>query len=336
MARQPKYLVTAESLDSTLLTEPPPMSIATVAEPVLNGTLPPVSPPQPIIALNGVGKDYGSGRKQCQVLEGISLRIREGEFLAVCGFSGSGKTTLAKIITGLIPPDRGELLMDGKPIMGPSPERGMVFQNYSLLPWLTVRGNIALSVDRVFANRSRAERREHVEHFINLVGLTHAAHCHPHELSGGMRQRVSLARTLALKPRVLVLDEPLSALDAMTRSSMQEEILRIWEEERQTCLLITNDVDEAILMADRIVPLNPGPAASFGPVFSVDLHRPRDRAALNHNATFQGLRNAITNYLVAMREKARVGADQTPPIVLPELTPRVFRLPSKAIFTPPT
>jgi len=313
------------------------MSLATLHLPALANTVRTV-PPQPLIELRGVSKSYGSGATRHEVLNDVNLRLREGEFLAICGFSGSGKTTLAKLITGLIRPDRGEMLMNDQPITGPCPERGLVFQNYSLLPWLTVRGNIALSVDSALVTRSRGERREQVERFIELVGLTHAANRYPHELSGGMRQRVSLARTLATKPRVLVLDEPLSALDAMTRSVMQAEILRIWEEERQTCLMITNDVDEAILVADRIVPLNPGPAASLGPVFSVDLERPRDRAALNHDSTFQGLRNAITNYLIAMRAKSRTDTTaetDTSPVVLPELTPRAFRLPSRPILNRP-
>jgi len=291
-----------------------------------------------LITLRGVSKGYGTGATRTEVLRDINLNLREGEFLAVCGFSGSGKTTLAQLIAGLIRPDAGELLMEGVPITGPGPERGLVFQNYSLLPWLTVRGNIALSVDSVFSHWKRAERRDHVEKFIEMVGLTHAVHRHPHELSGGMRQRVSLARTLAMKPKVLLLDEPLSALDALTRATMQEEILRIWEEERQTCLMITNDVDEAILVADRIVPLNPGPAASLGPTFSVELARPRDKTALNHNETFKGLRNAVTNYLVAVRQMARArsqfaAAGET--IKRPNIKPRHTKLPNKAILNSP-
>jgi nitrate/nitrite transport system ATP-binding protein len=291
-----------------------------------------------LITLRGVTKGYGAGANRTDVLRDINLNLREGEFLAVCGFSGSGKTTLAQLIAGLIRPDAGEILMEGVPIKGPGPERGLVFQNYSLLPWLTVRGNIALSVDSVFAHWKRSERRDHVERFVELVGLTHAVHRHPHELSGGMRQRVSLARTLAMKPKVLLLDEPLSALDALTRATMQEEILRIWEEERQTCLMITNDVDEAILVADRIVPLNPGPAASLGPTFSVDLARPRDKTTLNHNETFKGLRNAVTNYLIAVRELSRARslfADAGDAIRRPDIKPRHTKLPSKAILNSP-
>jgi nitrate/nitrite transport system ATP-binding protein len=294
--------------------------------------------PEPIISMRGVCKSYGSGVTRNEVLSNINLNIRKGEFLAIVGFSGSGKTTLTQILAGLIKPDAGEITMDGEVIVGPGPDRGLVFQNYSLLPWLTVRGNIALSVDRVFSSWTRAERRDHVEHFIEMVGLSHAAHRRPHELSGGMRQRTSLARTLAMKPKVLLLDEPLSALDALTRSTMQEEILRIWEDERQTCVMITNDVDEAIFVADRIVPLNPGPRASMGPAFTVTLDRPRSRTELNHDSTFKGLRNAVTNYLVAVRTRARAreAAGSTAPVLIaPDIQPRAISLPGKAILNSP-
>ncbi len=293
------------------------------------------APPPPIIEMRGVVKGYGSGVTRTEVLQNINLNIREGEFLAVCGFSGSGKTTFMQLLAGLLLPDRGVILMEGEPIAEPAPDRGLVFQNYSLLPWLTVRGNIALSVDSVFCQWSKGERRDHVEKFITLVGLSHAAHRRPHELSGGMRQRTSLARMLAMKPKVLLLDEPLSALDALTRAQLQDEILRIWEEERQTCVMITNDVDEAILVADRIVPLNPGPRASLGPTFAVDLPRPRNRTALNHNATFKNLRGAITNYLVAVRTKSRddeAAQSVAPTFVLPDLRPKDLRAYSKAIL----
>ena len=287
-------------------------------------------PPPPLISMRNVCKGYGTGVTRNEVLTNINLNLRKGEFLAIVGFSGSGKTTLTKMLAGLEKPDSGEIVMENEVIKGPSQERGIVFQNYSLLPWLTVRGNIALSVDRVFRHWSKAERRDHVDKFIEMVGLSHAVHRRPHELSGGMRQRVSLARTLAMKPNVLLLDEPLGALDALTRSVLQEEILKIWEEERQTCLLITNDVDEAILLADRIVPLNPGPRASLGPAFTVELDRPRNKTALNHNPTFKGLRNAVTNYLVAVRQKSRddeAMSAEAPPIELPDLKPRNLRLP---------
>jgi nitrate/nitrite transport system ATP-binding protein len=287
-----------------------------------------------MMTLRDVSKGYGSGVTRNEVLTNISLNIRAGEFLAIVGFSGSGKTTLTQLLAGLIRPDQGEITMQGEVIRSPSPDRGLVFQNYSLLPWLTVRGNISLSVDRVFANWTRARRKEHVDKFIDMVGLGHAAHRRPHELSGGMRQRTSLARTLAMKPKVLLLDEPLSALDALTRSVMQEEILKIWGEERQTCVMITNDVDEAILCADRIVPLNPGPRASLGPAFTVALDRPRNKTELNHNETFKGLRNAVTNYLVAVRHKSRQAdaAGSSREVSLPDIKPADLSLPRKTIL----
>lgn len=312
-------------MSTAVLTE---LRIASEAEPRL-------APAPPIISMRGVCKGYGQGSTRTEVLSNINLNLREGEFLAVVGFSGSGKTTFAKLLAGLELPDAGEITMAGNVIRGPGPERGLVFQNYSLLPWLTVRGNIALSVNRVFSHWSKAERRDHVEKFIEMVGLTHAVHRRPHELSGGMRQRVSLARTLAMKPQVLILDEPLSALDALTRSVMQDEILRIWEEEKQTCLMITNDVDEAIIVADRIVALNPGPKASLGPTFSVSLERPRNRTELNHDDHFKGLRNAVTNYLVAVRQKTRneeAARSTNRKFELPDLEPQIPQLLSMSIY----
>jgi nitrate/nitrite transport system ATP-binding protein len=312
------------------------MSVAVVPKPSI--TRASSSAPDPLITMRNVCKSYGSGVTKNEVLSNINLNIRKGEFLAVVGFSGSGKTTFTQLLAGLIRPDSGEIRMNGELVTGPNPNRGLVFQNYSLLPWLTVRGNIALSVNAVFRRWSKGERRDHVEKFIEMVGLTHAAHRRPHELSGGMRQRVSLARTLAMKPDVLLLDEPLSALDALTRSVLQEEILKIWEEERQTCLMITNDVDEAILVADRIVPLNPGPKASLGPAFTVELERPRSRTELNHNETFKGLRNAVTNYLVAVRQKSRqdeAAKSTAPQVQLPNIQPMDLSLPRKAILNSP-
>ncbi len=305
------------------------MSIAVLPDPKIT-TRVPDAVPDAIITMRNVCKGYGSGVTRNEVLSNINLNIREGEFLAVVGFSGSGKTTFTQLLAGLTRPDSGEIAMNGEVVNGPSPDRGLVFQNYSLLPWLTVRGNIALSVDSVFKEWPKAERKDHVEKFIEMVGLSHAAHRRPHELSGGMRQRTSLARTLAMKPKVLLLDEPLSALDALTRSVLQEEILKIWEEERQTCLMITNDVDEAILVADRIVPLNPGPRASLGPAFTVELERPRSRTELNHNVTFKGLRNAVTNYLVAVRQKSRddeAAISTAAKVELPDIEPASLAMP---------
>ena len=275
-----------------------------------------------LLAMRGVAKSYISGQRTNRVLADVNLEVRRGEFVAIVGYSGSGKTTLMSLLAGLIQPDTGEVLFDGKPVLGPGPERGLVFQNYSLLPWLTVYGNIALAVDQVLRDWPATKRREHVLRFIELVNLTPAVNKRPRELSGGMRQRVSLARTLATSPEVLLLDEPLGALDALTRGTLQQEIARIWQEDRTTCVMITNDIDEAILLADRIIPLTPAPAATLGPSFVVELARPRNKTELNHDSRFKHLRNAITAWLVESRQRARVHkARATEPASLPKLSP---------------
>jgi nitrate/nitrite transport system ATP-binding protein len=274
------------------------------------------------LELRNVSKGYGSGRGRSEVLASLSLRIEPGEFLAIVGFSGSGKTTLVSLLAGLIAADSGDVLKDGKPVTSPGPDRGVVFQSYSLMPWLTVRENVALAVDRVFARDSATLRAERVMRYIGMVGLTPAADKKPAQLSGGMRQRVAVARALATDPDVLLLDEPLSALDALTRANLQDEIVRIWGsgEDRKTVLLITNDVDEALMMADRIIPLETGPRAQLGPDFRVDIERPRDRREMNHDQRFQALRAEITQHLLGLAHQrdAGQGAQVIP---LPALAP---------------
>jgi nitrate ABC transporter ATP-binding subunit len=278
-----------------------------------------------LLALRAVAKSYISGPRTNRVLADVNLEVRRGEFVAVVGYSGSGKTTLMSLLAGLIEPDAGQVLFDGRLVSGPGPERGLVFQNYSLLPWLTVYGNIALAVDQVLRDWPAAKRREHVLRFIELVNLTPAVHKRPKELSGGMRQRVSLARTLATSPEVLLLDEPLGALDALTRGTLQQEIARIWQEDLGTCVMITNDIDEAILLADRIVPLTPGPGATLGPSFAVDLARPRNKTELNHDERFKQLRNAVTTWLVESRQRVRTEVKRIlQPAMLPNLSPVDF------------
>lgn len=285
------------------------------------------------LAINNLSKSYGRDSTKTSVLKDINLHINEGEFVAIVGFSGSGKTTLISAIAGLIKPDSGEIIKQGSLISKPGSDRGVVFQNYSLMPWLTVYGNIALSVDATYKDWTSAQRRAHTEKYIELVGLTHATHRHPAELSGGMRQRVNVARALAASPDVLLLDEPLSALDALTRANLQDEIIRIWEQDKKTVVLITNDVDEGLIMADRIIPLNPGPDASFGPEFIIDLPRPRDRTAINHDEKFKQLRSDITQYLM------KVGISETSEhvdnvIKLPTVKPVDRSAPEKEIPTP--
>ncbi len=266
-----------------------------------------------LIEISGLSKRYGEGPEATEVLNNINLKVREGEFVAIVGFSGSGKTTLISAIAGLIDPDEGAVIIRGREIDGPGPDRGLVFQSYSLMPWLTVQGNVALAVDAVLADKPRRERAQIVDHYIDMVGLSHARSRMPAELSGGMRQRVSVARALAAQPEILLMDEPLSALDALTRAKLQDEFAQISQIEKKTIVLITNDVDEAILLADRIVPLTPGPGATLGPDFIVDLPRPRDRAAMNADPAFIRLRAAVTDYLIKVGAQSRPESDAVRP-----------------------
>lgn len=275
---------------------------------------------KPFLQLKNVCKSYGEGKAKTPVLKNINLDIEAGEFIAIVGFSGSGKTTLISTIAGLIEADSGELLKQGRPIKGPGPDRCVVFQNYSLLPWLTVFDNVALAVDQRFKDWPADRRKAHTEKYVRMVNLGAAMTKKPAELSGGMRQRVNVARALAANPDILLLDEPLSALDALTRGKLQDEILAIWLAEKKTVILITNDVDEAIYMADRVIALNPGPGATFGPSFKIPLARPRDRTALNHDESFKKLRAEITRYLMGVGMQ-KTGASDKENLVLPDVRP---------------
>jgi nitrate/nitrite transport system ATP-binding protein len=268
------------------------------------------------LELNHVTKGFGGP----PVLQGLNLAIDRGEFVAIVGYSGSGKTTLMSLMAGLLRPDSGTVKLNDLEITGPGPDRGVVFQNYSLLPWLTVFENIALAVEQVFPNHAAEKRRQLVEAAIATVNLTSARDKVPRELSGGMRQRVSVARALAMDPQILLLDEPLSALDALTRATLQDEFERIWEKDKKTVVLITNDVDEALLLADRVIPLTPGPGATLGPPIAVTLPRPRARKALNHDPEFKRLRAYIINQLLGYNERRRaiVTKNLTLPDILPE------------------
>ncbi|MEM7058827.1 MAG: nitrate ABC transporter ATP-binding protein [Pseudomonadota bacterium] len=268
-----------------------------------------------VLELKNVWKGFGDGSAREEVLKDIDLTIEEGEFVAILGFSGTGKTTLINLMAGLEMPDTGQALFKGAPIDGPGPERGLIFQSYSLMPWLSVNGNVALAVDAVHRSKSAAERAELVAHYVKMVGLGHTTGRKPAELSGGMRQRVAVARALAMDPEILLMDEPLSALDALTRANLQDEIVRIWEADRKTVVLITNDVDEALLVADRIIALNPD--GTLGEEFQVKLPRPRDRSNLNHNSIFKALRAKVTQYLMDVGIAAKIEGTRK----LPEITP---------------
>ena len=264
------------------------------------------------LEVSNVCKGFGYNGSRVEVLKNVNLEIERGEFVAIVGYSGAGKSTLLAMLAGLLAPDSGKIVIDGEPVRQPGPDRAVVFQNYSLLPWKSVFGNILLAVQQVFPDWSHAQKVEHTERYISMVNLTPARNKKPSELSGGMRQRVALARALAAEPSVLLMDEPLGALDALTRSVLQDEIERIWERDKKTVVLITNDVDEGILLADRIIPLSHGPLATLGPAIEVDLPRPRDRKAINHDRRFQQIRGEVIHYLLSSNPKTRKKMPMSP------------------------
>jgi nitrate/nitrite transport system ATP-binding protein len=273
------------------------------------------------LELKNVSKNFG----KTEVLSDINLGIEKGEFVAIVGFSGSGKTTLISLIAGLLRPDRGTITLNDLEITAPGPDRGIVFQNYSLLPWLTAFENVFLAVEQAFPNWAAVKKRQHTEKYLELVNLLDAQQKKPAELSGGMRQRVSVARALALDPQILLLDEPLSALDALTRATLQDEIARIRGETNKTVVLITNDPDEGIYLADRIIPLTSGPAATLGPSFRIDIPHPRDRKSINHHPQFKKTRREICDFLLGSRRRQHQVV--TRKLVLPQIEPEDLSVP---------
>jgi len=271
------------------------------------------------LQLTNVNKSYSQNGARTEVLRDINLSVNKGEFVAIVGYSGAGKTTLISMMAGLVRPDRGTITLNDLEITEPGPDRGVVLQNYSLLPWLNVYENIYLAVDQVFPNWAAAKKQQHTEKYIAMVNLTPAREKRPGELSGGMRQRVSVARALAMDPQILLLDEPLSALDALTRATLQDEIGRIWQQDKKTVVLITNDADEGILLADRIIALSAGPGATLGVEIRIDIPRPRDRKALNHHPRYKEIRREIANYLLGAGGKQR--SLVTKKLFLPQIEP---------------
>ncbi len=252
-----------------------------------------------ILELTNVSKRFGRGASANTILRDINFSINEGDFVSIIGYSGTGKSTLINIIAGLLKTDTGSAKMNSVDITGPDPARGIVFQNYSLLPWLTVMENVQLAVNQLFPEKSEKERNDYTAHYVDMVKLTPAAQKYPKELSGGMRQRVSVARTLAANPRILLLDEPLSALDALTRATLQDEIADIWQKNKTTVIWITNDPDEAILVADRVVPLLPSAdGATLGEEIHIDIARPRDRRKILEQENFKKLKLHLVNTLL--------------------------------------
>lgn len=283
------------------------------------------------LELKNVAKGFGSGSERSEILEDINLDIKEGEFVAIVGYSGSGKTTLISLVAGLLSPDSGTVMLGDQIVCEPSPDRALVFQNYSLLPWLNVFENVSLAVNQVFQDWSTARRKEQVEKYIEMVNLTPALQKTPSELSGGMRQRVSVARALAMEPKILLLDEPLGALDALTRAVLQDEICNIWEREKRTVVLITNDVDEGLIMADRIIPLSAGPRATLGKSIQVNMSRPRNRKGINDDPEYRRIRKEVIDYLLGDGGKKRDSLVKN--LTLPDIEPEDLTI-QPSIFTP--
>jgi nitrate/nitrite transport system ATP-binding protein len=258
------------------------------------------------IEIRGVAQTFKTRKGTFPALRDINLNVAQGEFVALIGHSGCGKSTLLNLIAGLTLPTQGTLLCANREIAGPGPERAVVFQNHSLLPWLTCFENIYLGVERVFgaggrstgaASESKAQLRERTNAALELVGLGAAAQKRPGEISGGMKQRVGIARALAIEPKVLLMDEPFGALDALTRAKLQDELLEIVARTHSTVVMVTHDVDEAVLLSDKIVMMTNGPAATIGEVLSVELPRPRSRVALADDVRYQGYRKAVIDFL---------------------------------------
>jgi len=244
--------------------------------------------------------EYPTKKGSFLALKDINLSIAQGECVALIGHSGCGKSTLLNLIAGLLTPTQGKLLCDQRRIDGPGPDRAVVFQNHNLLPWLTCFNNVYLGVERVFGRtESKAQLKERTRAALTLVGLSHAADLYPQEISGGMKQRIGLARALSIEPKVLLLDEPFGALDALTRSALQDELNRIIQSTHSTVIMVTHDVDEAVFLADRIVMLARGPGATVHKVLPVDLARPRHRLDLVHNTHYADVRGEVMEFLFA-------------------------------------
>ena len=250
------------------------------------------------IQIQDVEQTFKTAKGLFPALRDIQLNIAKGEFVALIGHSGCGKSTLLNLIAGLTTPTEGGLLCANKEIKGPGPERAMVFQNHSLLPWLTCFDNVYLGIERVFGRaENKAQLRARTDAALAMVGLSHAAQKRPGEISGGMKQRVGIARALAMEPKVLLMDEPFGALDALTRAKLQDELLEIVAKTQATVVMVTHDVDEAVLLSDKIVMMTNGPAATIGEVLQVDLPRPRSRVELADNAQYQSCRKAVIDFL---------------------------------------
>ena len=267
-----------------------------------------------LLELTQVGIEFKTDKGPFRALENVNLKIAEGEYVSLIGHSGCGKSTVLNIVAGLLRATDGGVVLDGKEVDEPGPERAVVFQNHSLLPWLSAYQNVELAVKQVFRGRkSRAEMREWIEHNLRLVHMDHAMHKRPDEISGGMKQRVGIARALAMQPRVLLMDEPFGALDALTRAHLQDSLMEIQRELNNTVIMITHDVDEAVLLSDRIVMMTNGPAATIGEILAIDLERPRNRLDLADDARYNHYRHEVLRFLYEKQRKVDGGNKRRKP-----------------------
>jgi len=257
-----------------------------------------------LLELTQVGIEFKTDKGPFVALQNVNLKIQEGEYVSLIGHSGCGKSTVLNIVAGLLQATTGGVVLDGREVNEPGPERAVVFQNHSLLPWLTAYENVELAVKQVFrGKKSRAEMKEWIEHNLHLVHMDHAMHKRPDEISGGMKQRVGIARALAMQPKVLLMDEPFGALDALTRAHLQDSLMEIQRELNNTVIMITHDVDEAVLLSDRIVMMTNGPAATIGEILDIDLERPRNRLELADDAHYNHLRHEVLRFLYEKQRK---------------------------------
>ncbi|MBE3974655.1 ABC transporter ATP-binding protein [Vibrio parahaemolyticus] len=263
-----------------------------------------------LLDLTRLGMRFPTPDGEFIALKNVDLQINKGEFVSLIGHSGCGKSTVLNLVAGLYMPTDGGVIVDGREVAGPGPDRAVVFQNHSLLPWLTVYQNVELAVKQIAGKKGKAWIQEQVNHYLELIQMQHAAHKKPDEISGGMKQRVGIARALALQPKVLLMDEPFGALDALTRAHLQDTLMKIQAELNNTVIMITHDVDEAVLLSDKIVMMTNGPAATIGEVLEVNLPRPRERVALADDAQYQKCRQAVLKFLYEKQSKVEIPASK--------------------------
>ncbi|MGR5180104.1 ABC transporter ATP-binding protein [Vibrio alginolyticus] len=263
-----------------------------------------------LLDLTRLGMRFPTPDGEFIALKNVDLQINKGEFVSLIGHSGCGKSTILNLVAGLHMPTDGGVIVDGREVAGPGPDRAVVFQNHSLLPWLTVYQNVELAVKQIAGKKGKAWIQEQVNHYLDLIQMQHAAHKKPDEISGGMKQRVGIARALALQPKVLLMDEPFGALDALTRAHLQDALMKIQAELNNTVIMITHDVDEAVLLSDKIVMMTNGPAATIGEVLEVNLPRPRERVALADDAQYQKCRQAVLKFLYEKQSKVEIPASK--------------------------